>query len=236
WPTAKQIPQQNPPTDLDHVKELWPKILKVIKERRRFAWILLDQNAQIAAFDGKRLLLRFSSAYTRSSYCDTGVDALLEDVIRHDFKLSWTITATIAASDEEIAAIPKVDRRIGEWPTTRAVASDTQHDKNASGRAGERTQAAWPPVARFDPQKSTSRMYKWPSVLEEVKRRRSYAWFVLNDYATVKRFDEKLLTLEFEHVSTLRSYHESEAPKVLASTLLDIFGYEYEIEAVALPF
>ncbi len=79
-------------------------------------------------------------------------------------------------------------------------------------------------------------MYKWPSVLEEVKRRRSHAWFVLNDYATVKRFDENSLTLEFEHVSTLRSYHESEAPKVLASTLLDIFGYEYNIEAVALPF
>ncbi|MER6688979.1 DNA polymerase III subunit gamma and tau, partial [Streptomyces minutiscleroticus] len=38
-------------------RQLWPNILEAVKNRRRFTWILLSQNAQVAGFDGTTLQL-----------------------------------------------------------------------------------------------------------------------------------------------------------------------------------
>ncbi|MEV8416240.1 DNA polymerase III subunit gamma and tau, partial [Streptomyces niveus] len=55
------------------VRNMWPDILEAVKNRRRFTWILLSQNAQVAGFDGTTLQLGFLNAGARINRGATGL-------------------------------------------------------------------------------------------------------------------------------------------------------------------
>ncbi|NEA86736.1 DNA polymerase III subunit gamma and tau, partial [Streptomyces sp. SID14436] len=57
---------------------LWPNILEAVKNRRRFTWILLSQNAQVTGFDGTTLQIGFVNAGARDNFLSSGS----EDVLR----------------------------------------------------------------------------------------------------------------------------------------------------------
>lgn len=81
---------------------LWSIILEAVKERRRFAWILLSQYAEVTRFDGKTLELVFSNDASRQNYLSSGCDEVLEKVLREVFKVPWEVDVSKLDSRESL--------------------------------------------------------------------------------------------------------------------------------------
>jgi DNA polymerase-3 subunit gamma/tau len=63
------------------VRRLWPEILEEVKGKRRFTWILLSQNAQVAELRNSTLLLAMSNAGARDSFGRGGSEDVLREAI-----------------------------------------------------------------------------------------------------------------------------------------------------------
>ncbi|GAQ59562.1 DNA polymerase III subunits gamma and tau [Streptomyces acidiscabies] len=77
---------------------LWPNILEAVKNRRRFAWILLSQNAQVAGFDGTTLQLGFVNAGARDKFASSGSEEALKQALAEQFNVQWKIDAVVDTS------------------------------------------------------------------------------------------------------------------------------------------
>ncbi|MFD5740059.1 DNA polymerase III subunit gamma and tau [Streptomyces massasporeus] len=77
---------------------LWPNILDAVKNRRRFTWILLSQNAQVAGFDGTTLQLGFVNAGARDNFLSSGSEDVLRQALGEQFNVQWKIEAIVDPS------------------------------------------------------------------------------------------------------------------------------------------
>ncbi len=84
--------------DIAQVRNLWPQILDAVKNRRRFTWILLSQNAQVAGFDGTTLQLGFLNAGARDNFASSGSEDVLKQALSEQFHVNWKIEAIIDPS------------------------------------------------------------------------------------------------------------------------------------------
>ncbi|WP_327375052.1 DNA polymerase III subunit gamma and tau [Streptomyces sp. NBC_01216] len=80
------------------VRNMWPAILEAVKNRRRFTWILLSQNAQVAGFDGTTLQLGFLNAGARDNFASSGSEDVLRQALAEQFNVQWKIEAIIDPS------------------------------------------------------------------------------------------------------------------------------------------
>ncbi|WP_329281048.1 DNA polymerase III subunit gamma and tau [Streptomyces sp. NBC_00691] len=103
---AQPAPQASAPApaasggggDTAQVRNLWPQILDAVKNRRRFTWILLSQNAQVAGFDGTTLQLGFLNAGARDNFASSGSEEVLKQALAEQFNVNWKIEAIIDPS------------------------------------------------------------------------------------------------------------------------------------------
>ncbi len=77
---------------------LWPNILETVKNRRRFTWILLSQNAQVTGFDGTTLQLGFVNAGARDNFLSSGSEDVLRQALTEQFNVQWKIEAVVDPS------------------------------------------------------------------------------------------------------------------------------------------
>jgi DNA polymerase-3 subunit gamma/tau len=77
---------------------LWPNILEAVKNRRRFTWILLSQNAQVSGFDGTTLQLGFVNAGARDNFAGSGSEDVLRAALAEQFNVHWKIEALVDPS------------------------------------------------------------------------------------------------------------------------------------------
>ncbi|MFF3336235.1 DNA polymerase III subunit gamma and tau [Streptomyces sp. NPDC002888] len=77
---------------------LWPNILEAVKNRRRFTWILLSQNAQVAGFDGTTLQIGFVNAGARDNFAGSGSEDVLRQALAEQFNVHWKIEAIVDPS------------------------------------------------------------------------------------------------------------------------------------------
>ncbi|MFB7412491.1 DNA polymerase III subunit gamma and tau [Streptomyces sp. NPDC056202] len=100
--SAPQAPAPAPAAsgggDTAQVRNLWPQILDAVKNRRRFTWILLSQNAQVAGFDGTTLQLGFLNAGARDNFASSGSEEVLKQALAEQFHVNWKIEAIIDPS------------------------------------------------------------------------------------------------------------------------------------------
>ncbi|MFD8400642.1 DNA polymerase III subunit gamma and tau, partial [Streptomyces sp. NPDC059698] len=80
------------------VRNMWPDILEAVKNRRRFTWILLSQNAQVAGFDGTTLQLGFLNAGARDNFASSGSEEVLKQALAERFNAQWRIEAVVDPS------------------------------------------------------------------------------------------------------------------------------------------
>ncbi|MGW1885545.1 DNA polymerase III subunit gamma and tau [Streptomyces sp. NPDC001970] len=80
------------------VRNMWPGILEAVKNRRRFTWILLSQNAQVAGFDGTTLQIGFINAGARDNFASSGSEDVLRQALAEQFNVQWKIEAIIDPS------------------------------------------------------------------------------------------------------------------------------------------
>lgn len=76
-------------------RDLWPNILEAVKNRRRFTWILLSQNAQVVGFDGTTLQLGFVNAGARDNFASSGSEDVLRQALTEQFGVQWRIEAVV---------------------------------------------------------------------------------------------------------------------------------------------
>ncbi|MGW7523629.1 DNA polymerase III subunit gamma and tau [Streptomyces sp. NPDC054783] len=96
-PAAPAVPAASPAGGLDP-RMLWPNILEAVKNRRRFTWILLSQNAQVAGFDGTTLQLGFVNAGARDNFAGSGSEDVLRAALAEQFNVQWKIEAVVDPS------------------------------------------------------------------------------------------------------------------------------------------
>lgn len=77
---------------------LWPNILEAVKNRRRFTWILLSQNAQVTGYDGTTLQIGFVNAGARDNFASSGSEEVLKQALAEQFNVQWKIEAIVDAS------------------------------------------------------------------------------------------------------------------------------------------
>ncbi|WP_200306244.1 DNA polymerase III subunit gamma and tau [Streptomyces adelaidensis] len=77
---------------------LWPNILETVKNRRRFTWILLSQNAHVAGFDGTTLQIGFVNSGARDNFASSGSEDVLRAALTEQFNVHWKIEAVIDTS------------------------------------------------------------------------------------------------------------------------------------------
>ncbi|WP_405999888.1 DNA polymerase III subunit gamma and tau [Streptomyces sp. NBC_00829] len=80
------------------VRNMWPDILEAVKNRRRFTWILLSQNAQVAGFDGTTLQLGFINAGARDNFASSGSEEVLKQALSEQFNVQWKVEAIVDPS------------------------------------------------------------------------------------------------------------------------------------------
>src|ERR671920_1353111 len=84
-------------TDL---RRLWPEVLEEVKGKRRFTWILLSQNAQVAELRGDTLLLAMANAGARDSFGRGGSEDILREalivVLGADFRIVTMVDVSAA--------------------------------------------------------------------------------------------------------------------------------------------
>lgn len=79
-------------------RSLWPNILEAVKNRRRFTWILLSQNAQVAGFDGTTLQIGFVNAGARDNFASSGSEDVLRQALSEQFGVQWKVEAIVDPS------------------------------------------------------------------------------------------------------------------------------------------
>ncbi|MFC8518668.1 DNA polymerase III subunit gamma and tau [Streptomyces sp. NPDC057257] len=97
-PPASAAPPYAPPSGGLDPRMLWPNILEAVKNRRRFTWILLSQNAQVAGFDGTTLQLGFVNAGARDNFASSGSEDVLRQALAEQFNVQWKIEAIVDPS------------------------------------------------------------------------------------------------------------------------------------------
>ncbi|MFE0255404.1 DNA polymerase III subunit gamma and tau, partial [Streptomyces sp. NPDC059010] len=97
-PPADAAPAYAPPSGGLDPRMLWPNILEAVKNRRRFTWILLSQNAHVAGFDGTTLQLGFVNAGARDNFASSGSEDVLRQSLAEQFNVQWKIEAIIDPS------------------------------------------------------------------------------------------------------------------------------------------
>ncbi|MFJ8310044.1 MULTISPECIES: DNA polymerase III subunit gamma and tau [unclassified Streptomyces] len=112
WPSAAAAPEPAPAPvapaepapapagqgNAVQVRNMWPDILEAVKNKRRFTWILLSQNAQVAGFDGTTVQLGFINAGARDNFASSGSEDVLRSVLSERFGVQWKVEAIIDPS------------------------------------------------------------------------------------------------------------------------------------------
>ncbi|MGA4849869.1 DNA polymerase III subunit gamma and tau [Streptomyces sp. G5(2025)] len=95
---APMAPQAAAPAGGPDPRSLWPNILEAVKNRRRFTWILLSQNAQVAGFDGTTLQIGFVNAGARDNFASSGSEDVLRQALSEQFGVQWKVEAIVDPS------------------------------------------------------------------------------------------------------------------------------------------
>jgi DNA polymerase-3 subunit gamma/tau len=124
------------------VRRLWPEVLEEVKGKRRFTWILLSQNAQVAEVRNGTLLLAMSNPGARDSFARGGSEDVLREamvvVMGADFAVETMVDPSAIASAgssrtppaaEQQPAAPAPDSSRGR--STNGVRNETAEDPDA---------------------------------------------------------------------------------------------------------
>ena len=119
---------------LADIRRLWPEVLEAVKSKRRFAWIMLSQNAQVIAIDDQTLTLGLVNAGARESFARSGSDEILRQAMNDTIGVDRRVEAVVDPSSDPGAG----GSSGGSGPVDRAAATAAarQADPVVVRRAG----------------------------------------------------------------------------------------------------
>ncbi|MGF1432596.1 DNA polymerase III subunit gamma and tau, partial [Kitasatospora sp. LaBMicrA B282] len=119
-PPAPQAPSAQQQQGAAQVRQMWPQVLEAVKNRRRFTWILLSQNGQVAGFDGSTLQVSFINAGARDSFVSSNSDDVLRQALADALGVDWRIECIVDPSGG--AQPPQPQGGGGGWGAAPAAA------------------------------------------------------------------------------------------------------------------
>ncbi len=126
------------------IRRLWPEVLEEVKGKRRFTWILLSQNAQVAELRNGTLLLAMSNAGARDSFARGGN----EDVLRE---------AIVVVMGSDFAIETMVDPSASAAGASRTTQTARPREPSAPEASATRTTNGAPSATAEDPDAAASR-------------------------------------------------------------------------------
>lgn len=157
------------PLSMVEVRRLWPDIVEATKMRRRLAWMILIQNAQVVGVDARTLTVGFASHGARESFVGGGCDEILRQAAIDVVGVDWRIEAIVdpsaqGGSGQPVATRPSVPPAsppaAPEPSVPEQPAVDAPPDWVTGGAAGPSTSAPPPadPAPPRPPQDSAGLM------------------------------------------------------------------------------
>lgn len=98
--------------DFTDLPSWWPKLIESVKNRRRFAWILLTQNARPVRYAHGVLYLEFENTGSLSTYVSADIETLLKKSLLEDFGLPCAVNVVVrgdAARDSQTVVAKVAD-------------------------------------------------------------------------------------------------------------------------------
>ncbi|MEQ4204124.1 DNA polymerase III subunit gamma and tau [Actinopolymorpha sp. B9G3] len=83
---------------LADVRRLWPDVLETVKNARRFAWVMLSQNAQVTGLHNDVLTIGLINSGARDSFARSGSDEVLRNALREVLGVDWRVEPVIDPS------------------------------------------------------------------------------------------------------------------------------------------
>jgi DNA polymerase-3 subunit gamma/tau len=130
------------------IRRLWPEVLEEVKGKRRFTWILLSQNAQVAELRNGTLLLGMSNSGARDSFARGGNEDVLREAI-----------VVVMGADFAIETMvdPSATSPTGASRTPQAVPRSAPPSPSAPDASATRTTNGAPNAIAEDPDAAASR-------------------------------------------------------------------------------
>jgi DNA polymerase-3 subunit gamma/tau len=152
--TSAEVPQLS----VTDVRRLWPEVLEEVKGKRRFTWILLSQNAQVAELRNGTLLLAMSNAGARDSFARGGNEDVLREaivvVIGADFAIE-TMVDPSASQSSAGSRTPQTARTPATAAPDPATARATNGAQNAIAEDPDEAASRDDSDVKEDPQSHT---------------------------------------------------------------------------------
>jgi DNA polymerase III subunit gamma/tau len=130
------------------VRRLWPEVLEEVKGKRRFTWILLSQNAQVAELRNGTLLLAMSNTGARDSFARGGNEDVLREAIVVVMGADFVVETMVDPSTTSSEAASR---------TSQAVPSPARPASSAPDASATRTTNGAPNAIAEDPDAAASR-------------------------------------------------------------------------------
>jgi DNA polymerase-3 subunit gamma/tau len=131
------------------VRRLWPDVLDAVKRMRRFAWVMLSQNASVHSLDGATLTIALVNGGARDAFARSGSDEIVRQALIDKLGVDWRVEAIVDPSAatgtaQPSASVPRSAGGDSEAPsgagTTGATALPEQPPRAAAN--AETTAAA----------------------------------------------------------------------------------------------
>jgi DNA polymerase III subunit gamma/tau len=115
------------------VRRLWPEVLEEVKGKRRFTWILLSQNAQVAEVRNGTLMLAMSNAGARDSFARGGSEDVLRDAMVEVMGADFTIETMVDPSAAAAAGAPRTPQAAEPSSAAPRPAPDASSPRATNG-------------------------------------------------------------------------------------------------------
>jgi DNA polymerase III subunit gamma/tau len=145
---AGATPAEVPQLSVTDIRRLWPEVLEEVKGKRRFTWILLSQNAQVAELRNGTLLLGMSNSGARDSFARGGNEDVLREAI-----------VVVMGADFAIETMvdPSATSPTGASGTPQAASQSAAPSASAPDASATRTTNGAPNAIAEDPDAAASR-------------------------------------------------------------------------------
>jgi DNA polymerase-3 subunit gamma/tau len=145
-PVPRSVPSADPAVDtqdaqtqaqvgltVTDVRRLWPEVLEEVKGKRRFTWILLSQNAQVAELRNGTLLLAMSNAGARDSFARGGSEDVLREAMVVVMGADFAIQTMVDPSAAPSAEAPRTPQAAEQPPAATRTLPDSSVTRATNG-------------------------------------------------------------------------------------------------------
>ncbi|SKB06765.1 DNA polymerase-3 subunit gamma/tau [Aeromicrobium choanae] len=105
-PAAEPAPATPGQLTTADVRRMWPQVLDRVQQLRRFTWVMLSQNAQVASLDGSTLTLALVNTGARDSFVKSGSDQIVQQALSDVMAVQWRLEAIVDPSAAPTGSAP----------------------------------------------------------------------------------------------------------------------------------